>query len=99
MAKSFNSLNLVEHEIITKSVDGSLIKHQNSVVIRASSIQSKSPVKCRFLLKFADPGQFTIKLDADYKIMKKEIYDDTSNLRYNGLINVEVKAPFNIKHE
>ena len=40
-----------------------------------------------------------MKLEASYKIMKKEMYDDKSVLNHNGIINFEVKTPFCLKHE
>lgn len=89
--------NLLNHEIITKSTDGTLVKHYNSVLIRLNKINQ--PVKNKFLIKFSEAGTYTLKLDADYKIMKKEIYDDTSNLKFNSVINIEVKQPFTHKFE
>jgi hypothetical protein len=93
------TLSLVDHEIVTKNGDGTLTKHQNSVLMKLNKIDSSSPVIFQFLIKFNDSGTFSIKFDADYKILKREIYDDTSSMRYSGQISIDVKAPFNIKHE
>jgi hypothetical protein len=93
------TLSLVEHEILTKNTDGSIAQHNNSILMKLNKVENNSPVTCRFLIKFNDPGNFLIKFDADYKIMKKEIYDDTSTLRYSGSVNIDVKVPFNLKHE
>ena len=93
------TLSLVEHEIISKNQDGSITHHKNWIQKKLNKIENHTPITCKFLIKLNDPGNFFIKFDADYKIMKKEIHDDTSSLRFSGKVNIDVKPSFNIKHE
>jgi hypothetical protein len=95
------NLSLFDHDIITRNQSGDLSHHQNDLSIRISKVdfESGNKIKCNFLVKINDPGKYSIKMSADYKIMRKEIYDDTSNMKYNGMINLEVKIPFEIKYE
>ena len=54
---------------------------------------------CEFLIKFNDKGNYYLILEADYKIIKKEIVDDFSILKHAGEISVEVVNSFNTKFE
>jgi hypothetical protein len=94
-----NYFKNVDHEFIIKNDDGSVSSYTNCLVLKLNRIETNSPVKCNFLIKFCDPGQYQIKFEASYKILKKEIYDDTSVLNHSGGIKFEVKVPFTLKHE
>lgn len=70
---------------------------KNNFTFNFKSIEEKE--KCEFLVKFNGKGNFYIILDAEYKIIKKEILDDFSLMKHAGEINVEVVNAFHPKFE
>ena len=98
--KSALSLNIIEHEFIYKeSADNNklLIEH-NNLNIKINKIEDE-PIKCNFLVKFNEKGHYAMRIEAEYKVLKSDIYDDYFIMKYSGNINFEVIDPFNIKFE
>jgi hypothetical protein len=89
------------NEIILKEVDENNNIVYNNVKNNCSFkfLEVEEKEICEFLIKFSDKGNYYIILEADYKIIKKEIVDDFSILKHAGEINVEVVNSFNTKFE
>ncbi len=95
----FNSHHQHNHEFIVKNLNSekfSILHDQ--VLLKLTRIEDE-PIKCVFLIKFNEKDNFSVKFDADYKIIKKEIYDDHILMKYNDVINFSVVEPFNSKSE
>jgi hypothetical protein len=92
-------LNLIEHKFAVKNTHNHLIFHQNSIIFKLQSLENNVPQMNSFLVKFLEKGSYTMKVEADYKILRKEIYDDFAVLKFNGKIEFEVIVPFDVKYE
>jgi hypothetical protein len=89
------------NEIILKELDENNNIVYNNLKNNCSFnfLQVEEKEICEFLIKFSDKGNYYIILEADYKIIKKEIVDDFSILKHAGEISVEVVNSFNTKFE
>ena len=95
-----NFLSPINHEIIMLSGksepnDFAILKTNCAFTFKAI----EEIEKCEFLVKFNDKGNYYIILDAEYKIIKKEILDDFSLMKYTGETHVDVVNAFINKFE
>jgi len=101
------NLNFINHELIVRdhtcfdkrdnNQNKEFLTLKNNCNFNFKCIEEKE--RCEFLIKINDRGNFYIFLDADYKIIKREILDDFSLMKYTGEINVEVINAFTPKFE
>lgn len=106
---SENLLSPVNHEIIIHKSKISISNRENNIeknnflVLKTNCSFSFNSIeeneKCEFLVKFGDKGNYYIILDAEYKIIKKEILDDFSIMKNTGETHVEVVNAFINKFE
>ena len=45
--------------------------------------------KFKLLIRLLESGNFSLKLEANYKVLRNEILDDYSNFTYTEFINIE----------
>lgn len=94
------AITLISHDIIVKNKNEEKVSYvhmKNSIAFSFASIEENE--KCEFLIKFNDKGNYYIILEADYKIIKKEILDDFSLMKHSGEITIEVVHAFTPKFE
>lgn len=95
-----NLLSPINHEIIMlsgKNENKDFLVLKNNCGFNFNLIEEKE--KCEFLVKFNDKGNYYIILEAEYKIIKKEILDDFSLMKHTGETHVEVVNSFINKFE
>lgn len=85
------------HSIAKRESKNDFSVLKNNCTFNFSSIDENE--KCEFLVKFNDKGNYFVILDAEYKIIKKEILDDFSLMKYSGGTHVEVVNAFINKFE
>lgn len=45
--------------------------------------------KYSLLIRLLESGNFSLKFEANYKVLRNEIHDDYSNFTYTEIINIE----------
>ena len=55
--------------------------------------------KLPIIIKFIDEGEYTISFKANYKIIKKELVDDSFEINEKQLINFQVNEPFKFNYD
>lgn len=93
--KSNQSSDQPENQVDSQNNNFKVLKTNCSFTF--NSIEDNE--KCEFLVKFGDKGNYYIILDAEYKIIKKEILDDFSVMKNTGETHVEVVNAFINKFE
>lgn len=106
-AISDSLLNNINHEIIIKNNhkknsleennENNFSSLKNSCYFKFENLENTQI--CEFLVKFSDKGNYYIILEADYKIIKKEIDDDFTIMKHTSEISVEILNPFTPKFE
>lgn len=96
-----HNLVTTDHEFIYKiysEEEEVLSKNYNVLNIKLNKIENDS-VTCNFLIKFNESGDYAMRLEVEYKVLKTDIYDDYYIMKYFGTITFQVIEPFSVKYE
>ena len=81
-----------EKNSLDKFIDGS-----GSFII--NNIDIKNDNKISFLIRFLENGDYQIKINIIYRLLKKELKDDYFDVIENFIIDFKVVQPFSIRYE
>jgi hypothetical protein len=91
-------LPLLQHEFVTKSEER-LDYTTREAYQGVNHIIDNNPHKTNILVSFKESGSSCIRIDAEYKIYKKDIHDDFSILKHSGLVYFDTYVPFSYKFD
>jgi hypothetical protein len=84
-------VNQINHEFVTKE-KGHSVKHIHTLTINLNNL-TKDEVT-NFLVRFNELGNFTIRMEIEYRIHKNDAFEDYCLLKYTDVIRFEVIDPF-----
>jgi hypothetical protein len=85
-------VNQINHEFVTKDSNGHNVKHIHSFTIALNHLTADATTN--FLARFNELGNFTIRMEIEYRIHKNDTFDDFCVLKYSDVIRFEVINPF-----
>ncbi len=81
-----------EKNSLDKFIDG-------SGSFKINNIDIKNDNKISFLIRFLENGDYQIKINIIYRLLKKELKDDYFDVIENFIIDFKVVQPFSIRYE
>ena len=81
-----------EKNALDKFIDG-------SGSFKINNIDIKNDNKISFLIRFLENGDYQIKINIIYRLLKKELKDDFFDVIENFIIDFKVVQPFSIRYE
>jgi hypothetical protein len=84
-------VNQINHEFVTKE-HGRPSKHVNNFIIALKDFGDR--VVTNFLARFNELGNFSIRMEIDYRIYKNDMFDDFCTLKHSDVLRFEVINPF-----